>query len=78
MCFPKGPSQAETQAAADQRIEADDIEREAVEDTSNQKREDIQSALESRIERKGKRGGSGRRSLLKSSSGGAGYLQRFS
>ena len=78
MCFPKGPAPAEKQAAVDQRVEADEINREAVEDTSNQKREDIQSALESRVERKGKRGGSGRRSLLKSSSGGAGYLQRFS
>jgi hypothetical protein len=77
VCFPKGPSQAETQAAADQRIEADDIEREAVEDTSNKKRDDIQSALESRAQRKGQRGGTGRRSLFKSSSGGAGYLARF-
>lgn len=77
MCFPKGPAPAEKQAAVDQRVEADVVDREAVEATSNKKRDDIQSALESRTQRKGQRGGTGRRSLFKSSAGGAGYLARF-
>jgi uncharacterized membrane protein YdbT with pleckstrin-like domain len=72
-----GPSQAEQQAAAEQRVEADLAKREAVEDRAKQKREDISSALSARVQRQGKRGGKGRRSLFTSSQGAAGYLQRF-
>ena len=78
MCFPKsGPSQAEQQAAAEQRVEADYARRDAAEDVAKQKREDISEALSARTQRQGKRGGKGRRSLFTSSGGGAGYLQRF-
>lgn len=72
-----GPSRAEQQAAAEQRVEADYAKREAVEDRAKQKREDISVALSARTQRQGKRGGKGRRSLFTSSGGGAGYLQRF-
>lgn len=77
MCGGGGPSQAEQQAAAEQRVEADFAKREAVEDRAKQKREDISSALSARVQRQGKRGGKGRRSLFTSSQGAAGYLQRF-
>lgn len=77
MCGGGGPSQAEQQAAAEQRVEADLAKREAVEDRAKQKREDISSALSARVQRQGKRGGKGRRSLFTSSQGAAGYLQRF-
>lgn len=77
MCFGGGPSQAEKQAAAEQRVEADYAKRDAAEDIAKQKREDISQALSARTQRQGKRGGSGRRSLFTSSGGGAGYLQRF-
>ena len=72
-----GPSQAEKQAAAEQRVEADYVKREAAEDRAKQKREDINEALSARTQRRGKRGGKGRRSLFTSSGAGAGYLQRF-
>jgi hypothetical protein len=77
MCGGGGPSQAEKQAAAEQRVEADYAKREAAEDRAKQKREDISEALSARTQRQGKRGGKGRRSLFTSSGGGAGYLQRF-
>lgn len=77
MCGGGGPSQAEQQAAAEQRVEADLANREAAEDRAKQKREDISSALSARVQRQGKRGGKGRRSLFTSSQGAAGYLQRF-
>lgn len=72
-----GPSEAEKQAAADQRIAADLAKREAVEATAEQKRGDIGEALSARTQRKGKRGGSGRRSLFSSSAGASGFLSRF-
>jgi len=77
MCFGGGPSQAEKQAAAEQRVETDIVKREAVEERATEKREDISNALSARTQRQGKRGGKGRRSLFTSSGGGAGYLQRF-
>ena len=67
MCF--GPSRAEKEAAAEQRVEADIAKREEVEKRAVQKREDISTALETR------RKGSGRRSLFKA--GGQGFLGRF-
>jgi hypothetical protein len=77
MCGGGGPSQADQQAAAEQRVEADYVKREAAEDVAKQKREDISEALSARTQRQGKRGGTGRRSLFTSSGGGTGYLQRF-
>lgn len=73
MCF--GPSRKEKQAAAEQQVEADVAKREEVEKRAEQKREDISQALEARTQRRGMRGGAGRRSLFRS--GGAGFLGRF-
>jgi len=73
MCF--GPSSAEKRAAAEQRKEADIAKREAIEERAGQKREDISEAIEGRSERRGMRGGVGRRSLFRT--GGAGFLGRF-
>lgn len=77
MCFGGGgPSQEEKEAAAEQRIEADQAKREEVEKRARQKREDISDALEASVQRKGgMRGGRGRRSLFRA--GGAGFLGRF-
>lgn len=73
MCF--GPSREEKQAAAEQRVEADLAKREEVEKLARQKREDISQALEARTQRRGMRGGAGRRSLFRA--GGGGFLGRF-
>lgn len=73
MCF--GPSREEKQAAAEQRVEADVAKREEVEKLARQKREDISQALEARTQRRGMRGGAGRRSLFRA--GGGGFLGRF-
>lgn len=73
MCF--GPSRAEKEAAAEQRVEADVAKREEVEKRAVQKREDIGAALEASTQRRGMRGGAGRRSLFRA--GGAGFLGRF-
>tara|TARA_R100000544_G_scaffold15824_1_gene7411 strand:+ start:316 stop:522 length:207 start_codon:yes stop_codon:yes gene_type:complete len=67
MCF--GPSRQQKQASAEQRIEADDLEREEVEDRAEQKREDISDIL-TRRKSKGTR-----RSLF--SGGRQGFLGRF-
>lgn len=75
MCFGGGPSRQEKQAAAEQRVEADVAKREEVEKRAEQKREDISQALEARTERRGMRGGAGRRSLFRA--GGGGFLGRF-
>ena len=74
---PVGPSQAELDAAERQRVEADMAQREIAEEKAGVKREDIEDALSARVQRQGKRGGKGRRSLFSSKSGAAGYLERF-
>ena len=75
MCF--GPSKEEKQAAAEQRVEADAVEQKVKESAAKQKREDIQEALDARLESQGSmRGGAGRRSLMRA--GGQGFLGRFS
>lgn len=82
MCFGGGggPSKAEQEAAnrraAEQRAEAEIAKREEIERKAVQKREDISQALSSRTERRGMRGGAGRRSLFQAS--GAGFMGRFS
>lgn len=80
MCFggggSSGPSEAEKQAAAQQRVEAEIAKRREIEKKAVQKREDISEALSSRTQRKGMRGGAGRRSLFQAS--GAGFMGRFS
>jgi len=75
MCFGGGPSQAEKETAVEQRVEADVAEREEIEKRAKKKREDISAALEARTERRGMRGGRGRRSLFRA--GGSGFLGRF-
>lgn len=67
MCF--GPSSSAKQASAEQRVEADDLEREEAEDRAEQKREDISDIL-TRRKSKGTR-----RSLF--SGGRQGFLGRF-
>lgn len=73
MCF--GPSSAEKQAAAKSREEADVAKRAEVEARAEQKRSDITEAIEGRTERRGMRGGTGRRSLFRAAGGG--FLGRF-
>jgi len=75
MCFGGGPSKAEKRAAAQRRVEADIAQREEAEKRAKQKREDISDALQARTQRRGMRGGAGRRSLFRS--GGSGFLGRF-
>lgn len=78
MCFGGGgPTQAEKQTSVDQRLEADQAARDAAEKAAQQKKEDIQSALESRSKGVvGGRSGAGPRSLFQSKTGG-GFLGRF-
>lgn len=73
MCF--GPSKAEKKAAAEQRVEAEQAKQEAIQEKAEKKREDISDALTKRTQTKYGRGGSGRRSLMRS--GGGGFLGRF-
>lgn len=76
MCFGGGgPSKAEKEAAAQQRIEAEAAKAAEIEKKAKQKREDISTALEGKTERSGMRGGAGRRSLF--SAAGDGFLGRF-
>ena len=75
MCFPSRPSSDEKQAAADQRIAAEQAKREEVEKRAESKREDISEALSAKTQQRGMRGGRGRRSLFRA--GGAGFLGRF-
>lgn len=70
-------AQAVENQAAENRLQADEVSREAAEERALQKRDEISQALSARTQRKGKRGGQGRRSLFSSSSGAAGYLSRF-
>ena len=74
MCF--GPSAAERQAAAESREEAEIAKRAEIETRAKTKREDITEAIDGRTERRGMRGGSGRRSLFRAAGGG--FLGRFS
>jgi len=78
MCGRSGPSAAEQQAAAQRRLEAEQAKQEAIQERAGQKREDIRDALSARSERKGTRGGVGRRSLFSSSNTGSGFIGRFS
>ena len=76
MCFGSpGPSAAEREAARAQRESAEQAKQEAIAGRAEQKREDIQSALEGSVQRRGMRGGSGRRSLFRAQGGG--FMGRF-
>lgn len=74
MCF--GPSKEQQRAAAEQRVQADAVKQEAIQDRATQKVKDITESLASRTQRSGTRGGSGRRSLF-STSTTEGFLGRF-
>jgi len=84
MCFGGGgPSQAEKQTSVDQRLEADEAKRQEAEKMAEQKKEDIQSAIEERFTgtKNGgaaiaRRSGTGQRSLFRSQTG-SGFLGRF-
>lgn len=67
---------AEAEAAAQQRAAAEAEKLQAIQERAVAKREDITEALSARSERKGRRGGAGRRSLY-SASTGSGFLGRF-
>lgn len=80
MCFGGGggggaQQEAVNKQAAEQRVQADIARREEAEKKAEKKREDISEAIEGRTQRKGMRGGAGRRSLFRS--GGSGFLGRF-
>ncbi len=76
MCLGGGPSRAEKEAAADQRVEADIAKREEIEERAKQKREDIAAALEAKTIRGAGKGGKGKRSLITAATTG-GYMGRF-
>ena len=82
MCF--GPSAAEKQAAQaqidlanEQKAAAETAKLEEQARVSEQKQSSVEAALQGRTIRGAQRGGSGRRSLLSSGAGGAGFLGRF-
>lgn len=75
MCF--GPSSSERKAAQEQRDAAAAQKQEAIRERTRRKAEDIESAVTSRTSREGRRGGSGRRSLITAPMGGSGYASRF-
>ena len=84
MCFSSksaGPTEAESKVAAEQKVEAEAEVQEVVQERAQQKAEDIEQAISKTAvaKRRGTRGsgGSGRRSLFRSSAGGAGFLSRF-
>jgi hypothetical protein len=69
------PEQKQADAAAKERMAADEAARQEAENRAKIKQEDIQEAVSAKIIRKGMSGGSGRRSLFSSSA--AGFLGRF-
>lgn len=73
MCF--GPSLAERQAAEQQRVVAEEQKQQASEERAERKATDIEQGLSAMTVRAGRRGGSGRRSLL--TGGASGYFNRF-
>lgn len=87
MCF--GPTSAEKAAALEsqttqqeladaQRAEADAAAQAEADARAKKKQGDIYAALDSSAGRDGMGGSSGRRSLISGSSGGQGFLGRFS
>ena len=67
---------AQAEAAATQRAAAEEAKQQAIQERAVAKREDITEALTARSERKGRRGGTGRRSLY-SAATGQGFIGRF-
>ena len=83
MCFkkkaPSKETQQQQQAAEETAAAVADEKEQAIADVREQKAQDIQAEapLSEREIKMGKRGGTGRRTLLVSGAGGAGYLSRF-
>ena len=83
MCFGGGgdggraAQETANQTAAQDRVAAEDARQTEIVNRAKQKRDDISKAIEGETVREGMRGGAGRRSLFRSSSGGAGFLNRF-
>ena len=87
MCFKKKaptpaqqtPVQQQQQAAQETAAAVADEKAAVIEDVRTAKTQDIQAEtpLTEKEIRMGKRGGTGRRTLLVSGAGGAGYLSRF-
>lgn len=82
MCFTKKKASAPTQqeqAVDQQQVAAEEVKQEEIAATREQKTADIQAEAPLTQEqiKRGRRGGTGRRSLLVSGAGGAGYLDRF-
>ena len=67
---------AQADAAAAQRAAAEEVKQQAIQERAIAKREDISQALTASSERKGRRGGTGRRSMIMAQSG-QGFLSRF-
>jgi hypothetical protein len=80
MCFgKKKTTTAQTQAAEESAAAIADQQAAATQDIRSAKTSDIlaEAPLTEREIRMGKRGGTGRRTLLISGAGGAGFLSRF-
>jgi len=77
MCFAKGPSPAEKQAAAQDRLEAEQASEEEARKRAKAKREDIADAITGQSVEAGRRGGRGRRSMFRSFGGSSGFLGRY-
>lgn len=75
MCF--GPTKAEREAAAQQRAEAEEAQRQAASERAQTKQESLMAALSGSQVRRLGGGGKGRRSLFQSTQGAAGFLGRF-
>ena len=67
---------AQAEAAAQQRLAAEEAKQQAIQERAIAKREDITEALSARMGRSGKRGGTGRRSLF-SAQTAQGFIGRF-
>lgn len=67
---------AQADAAAAQRAAAEEAKQQAIQERAIAKRDDITQALTASTERKGRRGGTGRRSMIMAQSG-QGFLSRF-
>lgn len=77
MCFARGPSAAEKQKAAEDRLAAEQAKEEELRKRAEAKREDIAEAISGQSVEAGKRGGRGRRSMFRSFGGTSGFLGRY-
>lgn len=76
----KQGAETENKVAAEQKVEAEAQVQKAVQERAKIKAEDVDKAISASTvneARRGRSGGSGRRSLFQSAAGGAGFLERF-